>query len=134
AKDTHLGGMGWIIHDPHSSFRLQGASSRPCVSSALVAESLALKAGILAAQSSGIVRLACFSDCLELILLLNSGDHVNELEGIVTDIHLASLSFSSISFHHVSRTMNSQADALAKSALSCCIPSSGKPDSRTWMV
>ncbi|EOA34252.1 hypothetical protein CARUB_v10021764mg, partial [Capsella rubella] len=112
-----IGDMGWIIHDPHSSTKLQGAFSTPLVTSDLIAESLALLAGVEAAKASSALRLACFSDCLELVVLLNSGAHVNEIEGIVADIHLDASSFLSISFHHVPRNKNLQADTLA--LLSC---------------
>jgi len=56
------------------------------VSSALVAEALALKAGISAALASGVQRLACFSHCKELVLLINSGGHANELDGILANV------------------------------------------------
>lgn len=121
---SRLGGMGWIIKDPLNSVFLQGSSSRPFVTSALVAEALALKAGIQAALASGVSRLACFSDCKELVLLLNSDGHANELDGILTDITLLGSSFLSISFHFVPRLENAQADLLAKTALLSCNTSS----------
>ncbi|CAE5959570.1 unnamed protein product [Arabidopsis arenosa] len=122
--DSLLGGMGWIVLTPQKILSLQGSTSRPFVSSALVAEALALKAGINAALASGVPRLACFSDCQELVLLLNSEGYANELDGILADIFLLKNCFISISFHFVSRSENAQADALAKAALLSCTFSS----------
>lgn len=90
------------------------------MSSVLVAEALALKAVMLAASALGATRLACYSDCQELVLLLNSNGHANELDGILTDIYHLKLSLLSVSFHFVPRSENSLADSLAKSALLSC--------------
>ncbi|CAL9240893.1 unnamed protein product, partial [Arabidopsis halleri] len=117
-------GLGWIIKDPSKVLIHQGSSSRPFVSSALVAESLALKAAISAALALGASRVACFSDCQELMLLLNAEGHANEIDGIMEDIKLLKASFLSVSFHFIPRIENSQADLLAKSALLSCSSSS----------
>ncbi|CAE6050810.1 unnamed protein product [Arabidopsis arenosa] len=113
-------GLGWIIKDPAKKVIHQGSSSRPFVSSALVAESLALKAAISAALALGVSRVACFSDCQELMLLLNAEGHANEIDGILEDIKLLILNFLSVSFHFIPRVENSEADLLAKSALLPC--------------
>lgn len=94
------------------------------MSSALVAEALALNAGISAALASGVPRLACFSHCKELVLLINSGGHANELDGILADVAELVSSFFSVSFHFVPRSENAQADSLAKAALLSCNVSS----------
>ncbi|KAG7564528.1 Ribonuclease H domain [Arabidopsis suecica] len=64
------------------------------------------------------------SQCQELVFLLNDDGYANELDGILSDISLLLSSFTSVSFHFVSRTENSQADALAKAALLSCNVSS----------
>ncbi|EOA27690.1 hypothetical protein CARUB_v10023843mg, partial [Capsella rubella] len=122
-QSSHSCGLVWIIKSPSATVCLQGTASRPFVSSALVAEALALKAGIQEALAMGVSRLACFSDCLVLVQLLNSGGHVNEIDGVLEDIHNALGSFLSFSFHFIPRAENSQADALAKSALNSCTSS-----------
>lgn len=71
-----------------------------------------------------ISRLACFSDCQELMLLLNADGHANELDGLLEDIKLLKTKFTSISFHFVPRIENVEADSLAKSALLSCNVSS----------
>ncbi|KAG7552264.1 hypothetical protein ISN45_Aa06g028660 [Arabidopsis thaliana x Arabidopsis arenosa] len=72
----------------HESF------SRPSISSVLAAEVLSLKVAISAALALGVSRLACYSDCQDVILLLNAGGLANELEGILADISELSSKFS----------------------------------------
>ncbi|CAH8260986.1 unnamed protein product [Arabidopsis lyrata] len=123
-SDTNMCGLGWIIENPLKVSLFQGSSSRPYVSSVLVAETLALKAAINVALAQGVSRLACFSDCQELMLLLNADGHANELDGLLEDIKLLKTKFTSISFHFVPRIENVMADSLAKSALLSCNVSS----------
>ncbi|EOA25343.1 hypothetical protein CARUB_v10018664mg [Capsella rubella] len=114
-------GMGWSIKSPGNDLLQQGSSFRTHVSSVLVAETLALKVAISAALALGATRLACFSDCQDLIRLLNSGGHANELDGLLEDIKFLCSKFISISFLFIPRSLNSEADALAKAGLvSCC--------------
>ncbi|KAG7593940.1 Ribonuclease H-like superfamily [Arabidopsis thaliana x Arabidopsis arenosa] len=123
-KEKNHCGIGWHISDPHLSPILQGSSSRPFVTSVLIAEALAVKAVMRAASDLGATRLACFSDCQELVLLLNSNGHANELDGILTDIVSIRSQLLSVSFHFVPRAENALADALAKTALLSCTSSS----------
>lgn len=120
----NLGGMGWVIKDPSNVPILQGSTSRPFVSSVIMAEALALKAAITAALALGVSRLACHSDCQDLTTLLNTDGQINELEGILSDIYSLKIDFISISFHFVPRKDNSEADALAKAGLQLCNVSS----------
>ncbi|CAD5324845.1 unnamed protein product [Arabidopsis thaliana] len=123
-KESLRCGLGWIITDPRSNSVLQGSTSRPFVFSVLIAEALALKAVMCAALALGATRLACFSDCQELVFLLNSDGHANELDGILTDISRMVSSVFSVSFHFIPRVENFVADSLAKSALLSCNSSS----------
>ncbi|EOA19742.1 hypothetical protein CARUB_v10003872mg [Capsella rubella] len=102
---------------PKLGLTQRGSSSRLYVSSALVAETLALKAAITAALALGVLRLACKSDCQDLIVLLNSGGHANVLDGLLEDIRLLSSNFLSISFQYVPRSENFEADTLANAGL-----------------
>lgn len=123
-SSTCCGGFGWVIKNPQEVTILQGSSSRPSVASALMAEALAMKAAITAAIASSVSRLACFSDCQELVLLLKSEGYAVELDGILADIYLLSAKLISISFNFVPRSENGEADALAKLALlSFSVPS-----------
>ncbi|CAL9247965.1 unnamed protein product, partial [Arabidopsis halleri] len=117
-------GVGWIIKNPQLSVIQKESSSRPSVSSVLVAEALALKVAIKAALALGVSRLACFSDCKELTTLLNSNGQANAIDGLLSDVRDLSSGFVSCTFHHVPRSLNEEADALAKSALdSSLVPS-----------
>ncbi|CAL9225059.1 unnamed protein product [Arabidopsis halleri] len=118
-------GLGWVSKSAQKSVIQCGSSSRPSVSSVLVAEALALKAAITAALALGVSRLACFSDCLELTTLLSSNGQANAIDGILDDIRELCSVFISCTFHHVSRADNVEADTLAKSAISRCNISSG---------
>ncbi|XP_010446224.1 PREDICTED: uncharacterized protein LOC104729021 [Camelina sativa] len=118
---TKVCGLGWTIKNFTSGLTQQGSTSRPFVSSALVAEALALKAVITAALA---VRLVCNSDCQDLICLINSGGQATELDGILDDIRFLSLKFMSIFYCYVPRSENSEADALAKASLLSCNGSS----------
>ncbi|KAG7585605.1 Ribonuclease H domain [Arabidopsis thaliana x Arabidopsis arenosa] len=115
-------GLGWIFRNPQNVVIHQGSSSRPFVASALVAEALALKAAITSALALGVSRLACYSDCQDLVCLLDADGQANELDGILEDIRELCSVFLSCSFHHVSRLYNVEADTLAKSAPLLCIP------------
>ncbi|KAG7560431.1 Ribonuclease H domain [Arabidopsis thaliana x Arabidopsis arenosa] len=116
--------LGWSFKDPLNGKIHHGSFSRPFVSSALVAETLALKAAITAALALGVSRLACISDCQELVLLSNTGGHANELDEILSDFILFCYLVMSISVHFDLRSENCGADALAKACLLSCIPSS----------
>lgn len=95
-KSSYRCGMGWSIKDPMTGLIRNGSSSRPYVSSALMAEALALKAAITAALALGAPRLACFSDCQELVVLLKTEGHALEIDGIIDDIRSLLFSFLSV--------------------------------------
>lgn len=67
------------------------SSHRRYVSSALVAEALAVKAAITAAVSSHASSFNVFSDSKALILLLNSQNQDVVLKGILHDIRIMAL-------------------------------------------
>ncbi|KAL0856805.1 hypothetical protein Bca101_061959 [Brassica carinata] len=83
------------------------------VSSALMAEAIAVHRAVSLAVFSNVQSLAVLSDSLSLINLLKTGGYHPELFGIMFDIyHFVSL-FDVISFHFISRNFNSQADLVA---------------------
>lgn len=93
-------------------------SNRRFVTSALVAESLAVKAALHTAVNQGVQHLKVFSDSKTLISLLNKQEMDVSICNILRDISLLASSFDVISFQFIPRTANSAADAFAKSALS----------------
>ena len=109
--------MGWHFRDNMSSPAGSTFSKRRSVSSALVAEALALKAAITEAANRGIDSLRVFSDSKTLISLLATKKNNIWIQGTLFDIHHLSSSFSSISFCFIPRVGNAIADTLAKAAL-----------------
>lgn len=65
-------GLGWILYDAKNSIVESSSSHWRLVSSALVAEALAVKAALTAAVSSHVLSLNVFSDSKTLVLLLQS--------------------------------------------------------------
>ncbi|XP_033139461.1 uncharacterized protein LOC103848971 [Brassica rapa] len=94
------------------------------VSSAIMAEAIAVHRAVSNAVFSNVRSLAVLSDSSSLIKLLKAGEHLPELFGIMFDIyHYVSL-FEVISFSFISRNFNSEADLVAKSALAGSVMSS----------
>lgn len=111
-------GLGWCLKDSSDLTSRTFSSQRTFVSSALVAEALALRSALSMASSLPDVEwLAVFSDSQILISLINSKSCLTELRSILHDIVCISSSFKSISFAYVARRFNSVDDGLAKSAL-----------------
>ena len=110
-------GMGWHFKDTLATPAGTYSSTRRSVSSALVAETLALKAAISSAASCGIDSLEVFSDSKGLITLINTKKNNVWIQGILFDIHSLSNSFSKLSFHFTPRVGNTLPDSLAKAAL-----------------
>ena len=100
---------------PLSSPR-SGAHSH--ISSALMAEALAIRFAVMYAASSNVKVLMILSDSLSLVKLLKERRSIPALFGIVFDIYHCSSTFDSVLFHYVPRLCNVEADAVAKSALS----------------
>lgn len=110
-------GMGWVLRDSDSSFAERSSSHRRFVPSALVAEALAVKAALSAALSSHVSSIQIHSDSKTLISLLKTRGKDVALKGVLYDISVLARSFTSISFIHVSRLANVEADLIAKAAL-----------------
>lgn len=114
---THMGGFGWIFKDPYSGSPRSMCSNRSHVGSALIAEALAVKAVLADAALSGLTLVTFWSDSKTLISALSSKDRHIDIQTILHDISVLCQSFVSISFKHIPRLMNCEADSLAKSAL-----------------
>lgn len=119
AWDSSTGncGLGGYLRDASNTCTETFSLHRRYVPSALAAEALAVKAAITAAVSSHVSSLNVFSDSKALILLLNSQDQDVALKGILHDIRILALSFTSISFFFIPRLANTVADFLAKTAM-----------------
>ncbi|KAL0799496.1 hypothetical protein Bca101_054671 [Brassica carinata] len=87
------------------------------VSSALMAEAIAVHRAVSLAVYSNVRSLAVLTDSLSLIKLLKTREHRPELFGIMFDIYHFISFFDVITFDFISRSFNSEADSVAKSAL-----------------
>ena len=111
-------GMGWTFTGPDSTTISSFTANREFVASALVAEALAMRCALtMATDDPDIASLTVMSDSQVLITMINSKESTTELKGILHDIALLTLSFTSISFVFIPRAANVLADSLAKSAL-----------------
>lgn len=88
--------MGWLFKDKDGSVLAKGSDARSYVSSALMAEVVALKSAISATISLGFLDLRCLSDSRSLINMPNAGSPVTELQGILHDICVLSSSLLSV--------------------------------------
>lgn len=118
-------GVVWRIISDLSPQALSGSQVIEDVSSPLVAEALALYKGVRKAIDLGFVSISFLSDCSTLIRAINNRRQIKEIYGILQDINSLSSLFVSVSFRHINRSQNDEADFLAKEALKAhCIFSS----------
>ncbi|XP_013639114.1 PREDICTED: uncharacterized protein LOC106344250 [Brassica oleracea var. oleracea] len=119
AWDSSSGGCGiGGIFSGNNLKRIPNLSeSRSHVSSALMAEAIAVRLAVVTAVYSNVRSLAVLTDSLSLVTLLKKEATQPELFGIMFDIYHALSYFDRISFHFISRTFNGEADLVAKSAL-----------------
>lgn len=106
-------GFGWRFVDGNGSSRDHFAN-RCNVSSALMAETLAVKTALAEAVVLGHGSLLVKSDSKSLVEFLNSSGRYNELQEVVHDILVLCKSFESVSFVYIPRLCNREADSLAK--------------------
>ncbi|KAF2616940.1 hypothetical protein F2Q68_00042484 [Brassica cretica] len=91
------------------------------VSSALMAEAIAVRLAVVTAVYSNVRSLAVLSDSLSLIKLLKNGESQPELFGIMFDIYHYLSYFDVISYTFISQNFNGKADPVAKSTFSLVI-------------
>lgn len=116
-KETRRAGLGWIFTEPRTETKIRGSEAQDFVSSPLLAEALACRTSLHHAISLGFDNLRIQSDNQTLIRAINSKHLPKGIFGVVSDINCLAACFASISFSFVYRSVNSEADALAKEAL-----------------
>ncbi|XP_018453439.1 uncharacterized protein LOC108824501 [Raphanus sativus] len=94
------------------------SDSHSHISSALMAEAIAIRSAVMYAAASNVKVLMILSDSLSLVKLLKEKNSVPALFGIAFDIYHFSATFDSVSFRFIPRLSNVEADTVAKSALS----------------
>lgn len=116
-KQTKKAGLAWIITGTRNNIIEQKATIKEDVNSPLIAEALALRSAISTAVNLDLTKMRVFSDNQTLIRAINGDMQAKEIYGIVHDIHQITSAFIAISFSHLPREKNIDADRLAKRAL-----------------
>ncbi|CAA7018072.1 unnamed protein product [Microthlaspi erraticum] len=109
-------GLGWIFTADEGQVSSY-SSAHSFVSSALVAEALAIREALFKAVELGFTSLILQFDSLILIKAINSRSPLLETHGILADIVLIEKSFISLKFNFIPRLDNTVADSVAKQAL-----------------
>ncbi|XP_018487967.1 uncharacterized protein LOC108858552 [Raphanus sativus] len=117
-RRSQRAGLAWILTKPTGEYIEQGSSTQQLVNSPLIAEALALRSGFISARNLGLSSLHCFSDNATLIRAINSDNQIKEIYDIIEDIKHLYYAFVEVSFFHFSRSLNGEADSLAKRSLS----------------
>ncbi|XP_022556970.2 uncharacterized protein LOC111205438 [Brassica napus] len=116
-KRSKRAGIAWIFSNGNGTHLSHGSATLESITTPLVAEAIALRSGLLSALELEHQKLKAFSDNLTLIRTINNNMQVKEIFGIVKDIQRISSAFVEISFSHLSRSLNVEADRLAKLSL-----------------
>lgn len=127
-KRSKRAGIAWIFSNGNGTHLSHGSATLESITTPLVAEAIALRSGLLSALELEHQKLKAFSDNLTLIRAINNDMQVKEIFGIVKDIQRISSVFVEISFSHLYRSLNVEADRLAKLSLfpsRVCYPSMG---------
>jgi hypothetical protein len=119
--DIQRGAIGAVLQDRHGVFLAAMSRFIPHVSSAAMAEALAMRDGLEMANSRGRVSIEAESDCLEVIQYLSCDSHMwNEAIAIYADsVSLAGL-IGTVEFNHYHR-VNKVAHEIARSCFESSI-------------
>ncbi|KAF3522592.1 hypothetical protein F2Q69_00050236 [Brassica cretica] len=117
-SDLGTGGLAWIFSNEDGSEVGRGSCFQDHISSACMAEALAIRQALLSAIDLNINHICLRSDSQVLVRALESGRRPIDLYGVLSDIVTVSLSsFTSCFFTFVSRDFNWHADSYAKARL-----------------
>jgi ribonuclease HI len=115
--------MGAFFREHDGSCLLAASEPLQGFSSPEVAEALALRQAASIAREKDVQRVIFASDCMSLILRLNSSaQDRSQVGSVVTDILKVASGFTSLVFQHVGHSINEAAHTLARS---CNFSSSG---------
>ncbi|XP_056862439.1 uncharacterized protein LOC130510113 [Raphanus sativus] len=116
-KGKKRAGLAWVFNGLPNTLQRSGSTTQDFVTSPLIAEALAIRSGLCMAATMELPKLKVCSDSSTLIAAINNKYQMKEIVGIVRDIQEISSGFDFISFTHISRKNNGEADSLAKQAL-----------------
>ena len=110
-------GFGWIFFDSSDMEIHRGSSNQLHVSSACMAEALAVREALLHASSLGFTKIWLRSVSQVLMREINQKRGPTELFGILSDIVSLSSSFQFCCFSFLPRDLNGLADSIVKAQL-----------------
>lgn len=119
-KETLDAGLAWIFDTssfPSTRIESDGCKFEIRVSSALMAEGLAIREALSHARHLGITKIWLQSDSLSLVKAINSISKPMKLYGVLSDIEVLSASFSFCCISFVPREENGSTDMLVKACL-----------------
>lgn len=116
-QDLKTAGLGWVFLQPPSDSVLHYSSFCNFVTSPLLAEALAVRAALSSARILKIHHIKLESDCRALVQAINTKSTILEIHGVLSDILISSLSFTSFTCVSIPRADNHLADSLAKLSL-----------------
>jgi ribonuclease HI len=128
------GGAGGVAR---SSCRLLGAWSKPLpgITNPLIAESLALRDGVLFAKIRGLTQVIMETDCLEVVNLWNTRhDSRSIVAPLLVEVGELALSFDSFVIQHVMRTSNYPAHLCAKRASTLRVTESWMDETPSFLI
>lgn len=119
-KESKDAGLAWIFDASSSPLPMataDGCQFQSKVSSAIMAEGLAIQEALSHAHSIGITKIWLRSDSLSLVKAINSISKSMNLYGVLLDIDVLSSAFFFCCVSFISREENGPADMLAKACL-----------------
>ncbi|XP_013614799.1 PREDICTED: uncharacterized protein LOC106321021, partial [Brassica oleracea var. oleracea] len=115
--DSKKAGLGWIFTNQNLQEIDRGSQLQDHVSSALLAECLAVRAALFHAISLDITHIWLRSDSQVLIKAINENRRTTELYGTLSDISSLVSSFTFCRFSFTPRLQNGPADSIARACL-----------------
>ena len=116
-KEDKKAGLGWTVRSV-TSHELRQKKQVEHVSSALMAEGLAIREALLCCRRQGLNSIHLKSDSSQLISAINRKEPLTKIHGILSDIlNLCCSPLMLISFSWIPRDQNFVADSLSKEAL-----------------
>ncbi|XP_013745530.1 uncharacterized protein LOC106448153 [Brassica napus] len=116
-KEDKKAGFGWTVRSV-TSHELRQKKQVEHVSSALMAEGLAIREALLCCRRQGLNSIHLQSDSSQLISAINRKEPLTKIHGILSDIlNLCCSPAMLISFSWIPRDQNFVADSLSKEAL-----------------
>ncbi|XP_013624886.1 PREDICTED: uncharacterized protein LOC106331086 [Brassica oleracea var. oleracea] len=110
-------GFGWIFFDSSDMEINRGSSNQLHVSSACMAEALAVREALLHASSLGFTKIWLRSDSQVIMRAINQKRGPTELFGVLSDIVSLSSSFQLCCFSFLPRDLNGLANSIDKAQL-----------------